>query len=121
MNKKERKEKITRAAEQFATDPEWVKVMRDLKGEPLADKHDSSGKTLEQDISDILYSDSGNGQKTADLYELLASQRHQDMQRVMEWAKSTEGATAVDIRGRRFVDLDNLLSALTSLFESDKT
>lgn len=32
---------------------------------------------------------------------------------LVEWAKSTSGATAIDARGRRFIDLDDLIAYLT--------
>lgn len=49
------------------------------------------------------------------IYSFIVSQQHKLLQSIVEWAESTNGATAIDIRGRRFIDLQDLKSKLLEL------
>lgn len=56
--------------------------------------------------------------ETPTIKEYILSQRSALIQEIKDWAKSPEGATGVDLKSRRWVELDDLLTHLNTLISN---
>lgn len=47
-----------------------------------------------------------------DIKDFITQTRQADVEELIEWAKSLNGAVSVDAQGRRFIDLEDLITHL---------
>ncbi len=71
-------------------------------------------KEFDQHWEQIMYKDRFSKVVGSQVKAFIANVRSIDLESIKEWAKSTAGATGVDMRGRKWIDLEDLLTFLNN-------